>query len=69
MIIGCDLIVQLFLSADFKPQVLQCYGMIVPMKDPSNMLEKSDLTSREMPAVVMQNSEPVSTRESTKILV
>ena len=61
--------VQLFLSAIFKHQVLQWDGVTVPMKEPSGLLGKSDLTSRKMCKVVMHTTEPVSTREATERLV
>ena len=69
MIIGRDLMVQLGLSAEFKRQVLQCYDVTVPMKEPRSLLGKSGLTSCEMREVLMQNSETASTRKYTKILV
>ena len=43
--------------------------MKYPMKYPSGMLGKKDLTSHDMRKVVMQTSEPVSTREATERLV
>ena len=69
MIICHDLMVKLGLSDDFKRQLLQFYGVTVPMKEPSGLLGKSDLTSHEMSEVVMQTALPVSTRESTEIIV
>ena len=68
MIIGRDLMVQLGLPVDFKCQVLQWDDLIVPMKEPSGIIGKSDLTSHGMREVVMQTAEPASTREATEIL-
>ena len=65
MIIGCDLMVQLGLSADFKRQVIQRYVVALTMKEPRGLLRKSELTSRKIHKVVIQASEPVSTRETT----
>ena len=48
MIIGRDLMVQLGLTANFKRQVLQWDGATVHMKEPRNLIGKSDLTKREM---------------------
>ena len=62
MIIGCDLMVQLDFSADFKSQVLRWYGAIVPMKEPIGLIGKTYLTSRVMCEVEIQTAEPVSTR-------
>ena len=39
------------------------------MKEPSGMLGKSDINRRKICEVVMQTSEPVSTREATEILI
>ena len=39
------------------------------MKEPRVLLGKTDKTSGEMPKVIMQNSEPVSTREDTERLM
>ena len=64
MIIGRDLMVQIGLLDDFKRQFLEWYGNVVPMKDPSGLLGKTDLTSRDMCEVVMQTTEPVSTKGS-----
>ena len=69
MIIGRDLMVQLVLISYFKRQFLQWDGATVPMKEPSGMLEKSDLNNRNLHKVVMQTSEPASTREATERLV
>ena len=43
--------------------------MKYPMKYPSGMLGKKYLTSHDMRKLVMQTSEPVSTREATERLV
>ena len=69
MIIGRDLMVQLGLSSNFKLKVLKWDGEPVPVKELSDLLGKSDLTSCEMCEVVIQTAEPYSTREATDILV
>ena len=69
VIICRDLMVQLGLTANFKCQVLQWYGATVHMKEPINLLGQFDLTKREMFEVVMQNSEPAPTRETTEKMV
>ena len=69
VIVGRDLIVQLGLLDYFKPQILQWDGVTVPMKEPSGLLNQTNLTSRKMRKVVMQTAEPVSTREYTDRLV
>ena len=69
MIIGRDLMLELGLSSDFKHQFLQWDGTTGPMKEPSGILGKSDLTQREMSEVLMQTVEPASSRKATKILV
>ena len=69
MIIGRDLMVQLGLTADFKRQSLLWYGAIVPMKEPSGMLGKSDLSQREMREVVIHILKLASTRDYTERLV
>ena len=65
MIIGCDMMVQLGLSDEFKSQVLKWGGINVPMKVPRGLLGQTDLTSRDMREVVMQTAEPVSARDAT----
>ena len=57
MIIGCDLMVQLGLTANFKWQVLQWDGATIHMKEPINLLGKSDLNKRKMREVVMQTAD------------
>ena len=69
MIIGRDIMVQLGLTAKFNRQVLQWDGTTVHMKEYRKFLGKSDLTKREMREVVMQTSEPASTREATERMV
>ena len=69
MIICRDLMVQLGLLDKFKRQVLQWDGVTTPMKEPSGLIRKPDLTSRKMREVAMQTAEPVSTRETTGRLV
>ena len=62
IIIGCDLMVQLVLSAGLNHQVLQWYGVTVTMKEPSGLLGQSDITSRNMRKLVMQTAELFLTR-------
>ena len=69
MIIGCDLMTKIGPLADFNYIVLQWDGIIVPMKEPSSLLCKTDLTSHEMHEVAMQTEEPVSKEEATEMLV
>ena len=69
IIIGHDLMVQLVLTADFKRQVLQWDDATVHMKYTSSLLGKSYLAKREMREVVMQTSEPSSTRGATERMV
>ena len=69
MIIVCDLMIQLGLTAIFKRQLLQWDGATLHMKEPSSLIEQSDLTRREMHWVVMQTVEPASTREATEQMV
>ena len=66
MIIFRDLMMQLGLSENFKHQVLQCDGVIVPMKEPIDLKGKRDIPSRKMCEGVIQIAEPVSTREAPK---
>ena len=47
MIICRDVIVKLGLTADFKRQVLQWDGAIVPMKEPRSLIGKSYLSQRK----------------------
>ena len=51
----------------FKGQVLQWYGAVLPMKEPSGLLGKTDSKSRKMRKVVMQTSETLSNRIVNKI--
>ena len=62
MIIRCDLMVQLGLTADFKCQFLQWNGATLHMKETIGLLGKSDINKRDMRKVVMQTTEPASTR-------
>ena len=48
MIIVRYLMLQLGLLSDFKPQFLQCYSDIVPMKYPGGLLGQSDIISCKM---------------------
>ena len=63
---GHTLMVQLFLIDDFKRQVLQWDGDTLHMKELSGLIGKSDLNKPDMRKVVMQTSEPASTREYTE---
>ena len=65
MIIVHDRMVQIYLTANFKYQVLQWDGVKVTMKEPSGLIGKSDLKKREMRKVVMHTAEPDSKREAT----
>ena len=56
MIIGCNLMVQLGLFADFKRQFLQWDGVTIPMRYPISLLGKTDLTSFEVRDVVMHTT-------------
>ena len=56
MTVGLDMMVQIGLMADFKRQVLKWDGTAVPMKETSNFLVQTDLTSCEMRKVVIQTS-------------
>ena len=58
--------VKLGLISDIKHQLLQWDGAKVPMKEPSSMLGKSILTSREIHEVVIQTEEPITKRETTE---
>ena len=60
---------KLGLMADFKRQFLKLDGATVHMKEPSGMLEKSELNKREMREVVIQTEEPAFTREATEWMV
>ena len=44
IIIGCDLMVNLVLTADSDHQVVQWYGATIHMKEPSSFIGKFDLT-------------------------
>ena len=69
MIIGCDLMIQLCLTFDFKHQVLQWYGATVHMKEPSSLLGQSDITKREMHDLVIHTEEPAPTQEAPEQMV
>ena len=64
MIIGCDLMVQIRLTTDFKRQALQWDGITVHMKEPSGLLGQSNLTKCKMREVVLQTSETTPTQEA-----
>ena len=53
IIIGSGLVLQLGLLDDFELQYLQWYYDTVPIKEPSGMLGKTYLTSREMREVLI----------------
>ena len=61
--------VQLGLLEDVKRQVLKWDGVTVPMKEPSDFIGQTYITSREMREVSMQTIEPVSIREANEMLV
>ena len=69
MIIERALMVQLSLLSEFKHYVLQWDGVKVPMKEPSGLLGKTDISSCDMREVVIQTSEAFSDREATERLV
>ena len=46
VIIGCDLMVKLGLTENFKRQLLQWDGATVPMNEPRSLLWKSDNTRK-----------------------
>ena len=58
MIVVCDLMVQLRLSADFKHQGHQWDGVAVPMKQLRGLLGQTGLTSREMCEVRLEWTYP-----------
>ena len=61
IIVGSDLMVRLGLATNLKCQVLQWDDATVYMKEPRNLLGKSDLPKREISEVVMQTAELAST--------
>ena len=69
IIIGSDLMVQLFLLNDFERQVIQWHFITVSMKEPIGLLGKSCLTSHEMCEVVVQTKETAFKREATERVV
>ena len=69
LIIGRSLMVQLGLTAKFKRQVLQWDGATVHMKEPIVLIGKSNLTKRKICEVVIQTTEPASTREASDQMV
>ena len=69
MILGHELMVQLGLTAKFKHKVLQWDGATVHMKEPSSLLGQSGPSKRNMRKVVIQTTEPSSTREATLKMV
>ena len=48
MIIGHDLMVQLFLVDNFRHRVLEWDNAVVPIKDTGNFLDKPNLTKHDM---------------------
>ena len=69
MIISRNRMVKLGHLADFKRHAIQWDCDTVTTKEPSGLLGKTYLTIREMCEVVMQTTEPVSTKDATKSLV
>ena len=69
MIIGHDMMVQLFLKADFGHQILEWDETIIPMKEPVNFLFQPDITKHDMKQVVIQTAKPDSTIETTERVV
>ena len=69
MIIGCDLMVQLGLTADFEHQVFQQDGATVHMKEPISLIGKYNINKRAVRKVVMQTVEIASTREDNEKMV
>ena len=61
--------VHLHLIAYFKCQVLQWDVAAVIIKEPIGLLVQTGLTSCKMSDMIMQTSEPASTREDTAIMV
>ena len=50
---------KVYIGLDFKRQVIQWDGAAVPMKEPSNMLGQTYLTSGEIHKVAMHTEEPI----------
>ena len=69
MIIERDLMVELFLTDDFKRQFLQWDGTTVTMNEPIGLLDNSDLSKWKICEVFIQTAETDSTREATGRLV
>ena len=69
MIIGRELMVQIFLMVYLNHQFLQWDGAIINIKEPISLLGKSNITKREMSGVVMQTAETASTREAIARMV
>ena len=69
MIIGHELMVQLFLMDYFNLQVLQWDGAGVSMKYPICLLGQKYLTGHEICEVVIHTEEQFSTIRSTEIMV
>ena len=61
--------VQPGLEINFKHQVLSWYNAVVPMKYSSSFLGQYNLNMSDMREVIIQTSEPASTKEATKIMV
>ena len=66
MIIGRELMAQLGLKANLGRQFMKWDDNLVPMKEPGIFIGKTKLTQRETRKVVMQTSEPASTRNLLK---
>ena len=56
IIIGCNLMLHIGLTANLKRQVLQCDDTTVHMKEPSSFIGQSDLTKSEMREVFIQTA-------------
>ena len=69
IIIGRDLMIKIALTAYFQRQSLKWYVATVPIKEPSGLLGKLDLSKHEMREVLMHTAKPASTKEATEILV
>ena len=69
MIIVRNLMLQLVLTAEFKRQFLQWDVSMVPIKEPSCLWGKTDLSKRKICKVVILTAEPASAREATERLL
>ena len=69
MIIVCELMEQIFLKASFGSQILEWGKTEITTKYPDNFLVQPDLTKCYMGNMVIDNSEPYSTRQTTERVV